>query len=108
MPGNHMDEPAFDPNRQLCPDGACVGLIGPDGICNVCGRTAAAAAAGQESPEPAAASWTGETGETGESGESGGFDAGRRLCDDGACVGLIGPDGTCNVCGQRQAGEKDA
>jgi len=38
MPGNHMDEPAFDPNRQLCPDGACVGLIGPDGTCNVCGQ----------------------------------------------------------------------
>src|SRR5690348_15059099 len=26
--------------RQLCPDGACVGVIGPDGTCKVCGRAA--------------------------------------------------------------------
>jgi hypothetical protein len=28
----------FDPNRRLCEDGACVGVIGPDGMCMVCGR----------------------------------------------------------------------
>jgi hypothetical protein len=27
-------------HRQLCPDGSCVGLIGPDGTCKVCGRAA--------------------------------------------------------------------
>src|ERR1041384_5224505 len=26
--------------RQLCPDGACIGVIGPDGTCKVCGRAA--------------------------------------------------------------------
>jgi hypothetical protein len=26
--------------RQLCPDGGCVGVIGPDGTCKVCGRAA--------------------------------------------------------------------
>lgn len=26
--------------RQLCPDGACVGVIGPEGTCKVCGRVA--------------------------------------------------------------------
>jgi hypothetical protein len=26
--------------RQLCPDGGCVGVIGPDGTCKVCGRVA--------------------------------------------------------------------
>src|SRR5437762_1158841 len=26
--------------RQLCSDGACVGVIGPDGTCKVCGRAA--------------------------------------------------------------------
>ena len=30
----------FDPNRRLCPDGSCVGLIGADGLCNVCGQKA--------------------------------------------------------------------
>src|SRR5215470_19228221 len=26
--------------RQLCPDGSCIGVIGPDGTCRVCGRAA--------------------------------------------------------------------
>lgn len=30
----------FD-DRQLCPDGACTGLIGSDGKCKVCRRSAA-------------------------------------------------------------------
>lgn len=30
----------------------------------------------------------------------GGFDPGRRLCPDGSCIGVIGPDGRCKVCGQ--------
>jgi hypothetical protein len=24
--------------RVLCPEGACIGLVGPDGVCRVCGR----------------------------------------------------------------------
>jgi hypothetical protein len=24
--------------RELCPDGACIGVIGPAGKCKVCGR----------------------------------------------------------------------
>lgn len=27
--------------RQLCPDGACIGVIGPDGRCKICGKEAA-------------------------------------------------------------------
>ncbi len=101
MSPDDMEENDFDPNRRLCPDGACVGLIGPDGTCTVCGRTAAAAAAGDEPPGPG----TSESPE-GLSAESGGFDPNRRLCDDGSCVGLIGPDGACTVCGQRPAGQQ--
>jgi hypothetical protein len=33
------EESAVDADRQLCPDGACTGLLGPDGRCKVCGRT---------------------------------------------------------------------
>lgn len=42
-----IDAPAstadtFDPaDRQLCPDGACTGLVGSDGKCRECGRPAA-------------------------------------------------------------------
>src|SRR5215212_8490263 len=35
-----MSELAWDDDRMLCPDGACVGVIGPDGTCKVCGRAA--------------------------------------------------------------------
>ena len=35
------DHDAFDPDRQLCPDGACTGVLGPDGKCKECGRSAA-------------------------------------------------------------------
>ncbi len=33
-----VDGDAFDPARALCPDGACVGVIGAGGRCKVCGR----------------------------------------------------------------------
>lgn len=28
-------------NRRLCPDGNCIGVIGPDGRCKECGRSEA-------------------------------------------------------------------
>jgi len=31
-------EAAFDPTRRLCPDDACIGVIGNDNKCSVCGR----------------------------------------------------------------------
>ena len=94
----------FDPTRRkLCPDGTCVGVIGDDGLCRVCGRTEAEAEAGapvaetgntEDAPpfEPSAA----------EHGlDPGTFDSTRRLCDDGSCVGVVGEDGVCRVCGRR-------
>ncbi|MDB4982487.1 MAG: hypothetical protein JWM82_3239 [Myxococcales bacterium] len=92
-------EPSFDPTRRrLCADGACVGVIGDDGRCRVCGRTEAQAAAGEDSP--ALAEVDGAPAVDGEI-PADGFDAKRRLCDDGACVGVIGDDGACRVCGRR-------
>ena len=91
------DDAPFDPtSRKLCPDGACVGVIGDDGKCRVCGRTEAQAAAGEAVQDLGGGDGGGETG-----GEAGGFNAGRRLCDDGACVGVVGDDGVCRVCGRR-------
>ena len=98
-----MEDLDFDPNRRLCPDGACVGLIGPGGTCTVCGRTAAAAAAGEDAPEPEAGSSSAGAPARAAAAD-GEFDPNRRLCDDGSCVGLIGPGGTCTVCGQRADG----
>ena len=28
------------------------------------------------------------------------LDSNRRLCDDGSCLGVLGADGKCNVCGR--------
>ncbi len=86
-------ETAFNPNRHLCPDGACVGLIGDDGRCSVCARPEGASADSED----------GEDGATAAEAPSAvsGFDPGRRLCDDGSCVGVIGADGRCGTCGRK-------
>jgi hypothetical protein len=134
--------------RQLCPDGSCVGVIGPDGTCKVCGR--AAPNWGDERkrglidpPEDDDeerdihdeedddydydASGEGDDDDD-EDDEDGGEDddgdddevveaaaasehavagagprsdwTARRLCPDGGCIGLIGADGHCRVCGR--------
>jgi hypothetical protein len=87
------DEARFDPNRQLCPDGACVGLLGPDGLCSVCGRPEGTSAESELESAAAPAS--------SDLGGAAGFDPSRRLCDDGSCVGVVGADGTCGTCGRR-------
>jgi len=95
-----MSETSFDPaRRRLCPDGSCVGLVGDDGRCRVCGRTESEAAAGEAVAAPA----LGGDDEAGEpaAAAAGGFDSSRRLCDDGNCVGVVGDDGVCRVCGRR-------
>jgi hypothetical protein len=98
----------FDPTqRRLCPDGTCVGIVGPDGRCGECGRTEAQAAAGEEPIEPSSSADAAGSAALGDAPAVGpgrndvGFDPTRRLCDDGTCVGVIGDDGTCRACGRR-------
>jgi len=116
---DEASDETFDPtHRKLCPDGACVGVIGDDGVCRVCGRTEAQAAAGEDAPGAASADFdagqapvgdaTSGDAPAGAPGAGGfddsaarGFDPNRRLCDDGSCVGVVGADGVCNVCGRR-------
>jgi hypothetical protein len=114
-----MNEGKFDPHRRLCPDGACVGVIGDDGRCRVCGRSAGGKEAapvgfvpvgdgdlsgdqddnlGDDLDDVAEA----EAGPEAKNAAGGaGFDPTRRLCPDGSCVGVVGADGICNVCGQK-------
>ncbi len=33
--------------------------------------------------------------------------ADRKLCSDGACIGVIGPDGRCKECGKPYTGEPE-
>jgi len=81
-------------NREMCPDGECVGVIGPEGRCTECGRTREQAVAGED-PEAAA----GGDAPLDSSSEDA-FDSERELCPDGACIGLIGADGKCKECGR--------
>jgi hypothetical protein len=108
-----MSDSGFDPKRRLCPDGTCTGVIGPDGRCRECGRAAGA------SPRASGAAATATVVEPDDGDEDAaaldaaggdapvaggpGFDPNRRLCDDGSCVGVIGPDGRCTVCGLQAA-----
>jgi hypothetical protein len=85
----------FDEGRELCPDGNCLGVV-VDGRCNVCGGAADGSA--PTAPPPAAA--TAASPENPGAAEDGGWDDERRLCPDGACTGLLGPDGKCKECGR--------
>ena len=115
-----MSDGKFDSHRRLCPDGACIGVIGDDGRCRVCGRSAAggsndAAPAGfvaagadeaadddDERAEPDADEIPEANADARTAAPAGaGFDPNRRLCPDGGCIGVIGADGVCTVCGQK-------
>ena len=99
-------------NRTLCSDGNCIGVIGPDGCCKECGlryEGELPAAAPQDSidtatvdPEPdPPPDEVGDPDSTApESGEISDDEwENRRLCVDGNCIGIIGPDGKCKECG---------
>jgi hypothetical protein len=100
----------FDPTRRkLCPDGTCVGVIGDDGLCRVCGRSEAEAEAGApvadrgdtDDVRPFDSTAPTSPGAAEHGIDPGTFDSTRRLCDDGSCVGVVGEDGVCRVCGRR-------
>ena len=103
-------------HRSLCPDGACVGLIGPDGQCKECGKVGPSVrsdprlrgmkneASAPPEPKGAPPEQSTEPEPEGQfelsspSSDSSNFED-RKLCSDGACIGLIGPDGVCAECG---------
>jgi hypothetical protein len=102
--------------REVCPDGACIGVIGDDGKCKVCGR------AGEGGPRPLVDDQTDAPpdealaadedddelapADEGDDGVDGDVDDDwdrRELCSNGACVGVIGDAGVCTVCGSPRA-----
>lgn len=95
----------FDPlARELCPDGACIGVIGPDGRCKECGKPGRGAGL-----DPRTQGLRSDDELTDELDDGAvdhdlpaspdDFDE-RRLCPDGACIGVIGPGGRCKECGR--------
>jgi hypothetical protein len=73
-------------------------------VCGLAQREGASAAAAYAPVEDAA----GDDGETDDGFEAqaaeaepgSGFNSARGLCPDGSCVGVLGPDGRCKVCGR--------
>jgi len=95
-------------NRILCNDGNCIGVIGADGRCKECGKTYEGELpqnSAVEKDEPAEVENEATPAETAESNlpEEAPADDDwehRVLCSDGNCIGVIGPDGKCKVCGK--------
>lgn len=83
--------------RQLCPDGNCVGVVDERGVCKVCGASAGAEPVAPDSVAPDTAG-----GDRSSVGDDEDIET-RQLCPDGACIGVIGPDGRCKVCGRPAA-----
>jgi hypothetical protein len=71
----------------------------PEGsrYCCWCGEELAGAAEVSEGPELA----------TEGDGENSVDFASRKLCSDGTCIGVIGPDGHCKECGKPYTGEPE-
>jgi hypothetical protein len=95
----HGAEDLAEPDRELCSDGSCIGVIGPDGTCKECGRpgTRPARAADADGDDDADDADDADEDEYDDPDDDG--DDERVLCPDGACIGVIGPDGRCKVCG---------
>jgi hypothetical protein len=101
MAASDENQTDFNPQRKLCPDGSCIGVIGNDGKCTECGRADLGGAAPAD-----AAGWEAQDDDTdgdpnAEAADgSSEFDAKRRLCSDDTCIGVIGPDNRCTECGK--------
>lgn len=114
------EQPELD-SRFVCGDGACVGIIARDGRCGVCGapispydvadfelktgtclgpeferadRVDASRQAGEAEEHPGTL-WE----EPDDADEAPELES-RILCSDGACIGVIGSDRLCKLCGK--------
>ncbi|MBL4632762.1 MAG: hypothetical protein JKY56_02760 [Kofleriaceae bacterium] len=119
-------------HRRLCPDGGCIGVLGPDGSCKECGHVGDDVTSdprlrgltlsqydddSDEDDEDDECDqdddddeWDEDDDESHEDDDSDGNGddsrddlpstfADRRLCPDGACIGVVGTDGSCPECG---------
>ena len=101
--------------RVLCADDTCIGLVGPDGKCKVCGRMYQGAEplpsegrSTDDSADEAAVAYDMSVDDAGDAvsdTDAWGSDD-RVLCSDDTCIGIIGPDGTCGTCGRPGQGDR--
>lgn len=86
--------------RVLCPDGGCVGIVGEDGRCSACGRSAAVADLPSAAGRSAVSAPKGLAAVEECCAQHDDMWSQRRLCSDGACIGIVGDNGLCRVCGK--------
>jgi hypothetical protein len=102
--------------RRLCSNGACIGVMGDDGRCKVCGRAATDAAGDPTTAAPAPAPPVSEPAPASASEPAAAITASPELeapaptaeaaaadperCADTSCSGAIGANGRCEVCGK--------
>jgi|GEM_PF-212005 hypothetical protein len=100
--------------RELCIDGACIGVIGSDGRCRECGKQGENQKTTGDSAHVSSASETSsnenasleEDPSWAQDVDPNELDFGsRRLCSNGACVGVIGSNNECKDCGRPYSGE---
>ncbi len=105
-----MSKSPFDPrDRELCIDGACIGLIGQNGQCRECGKPGASSVLdprqrGLRDESEVADELEAHIIEGDVVAAPVGFDD-RALCPDGACIGILDADGKCKECGTVEPSE---
>jgi hypothetical protein len=109
---DNNEQPDLDwQRRTLCSDENCIGVIGPDGRCKVCGKKYEGSISEESIVEndisQDEAGVEAETEDDADPEVQSPADAdwdNRLLCSDGNCIGVIGPDGRCKVCGKPYEG----
>lgn len=95
-----------DLERVPCDDGNCIGTLGLDGRCRVCGLAGSGPAPTRAADADAIDSaFDDDPMDEGDDDDAHADDpddpwADRRLCPDGSCIGTIGDDGRCRECGR--------
>jgi len=95
-PQPELDDDFDEAQRELCADGACTGVIGDDRKCKACGRPAGEPAA----PGEPLTLQRDQPDFLADRGDHVFEDDDRRLCPDGACIGVLNSQGICKVCGK--------
>lgn len=96
-----MEEEFTTEGRILCEDDTCIGVVGEDGRCRECGKLqggtpgASVEPADVPAPQPEAEEKEDATAERAAPDPEE-----RTCCPDDTCIGIIGEDGKCGVCGK--------
>ncbi len=101
--------------RVLCSDGNCIGVVGDDGRCKVCGlkyegtlETFPSDVPWDSLPSEETETVRKEDVEVAEEEVDESHDEweDRILCVDEGCIGIVGPNGRCNECGKPYPSDK--